>query len=153
MREQLGELRAKMYSIGENATSDLAKKDLEISRLQSKCTVYRSQQVRDAQVRAEFEKRLARLRVEIRLRSGLRSTDSNSNFDASEVSQLESFLDVIRLWSVFNRRECMAVPEEQAKIEEVRLPSRNAGKSGAHESFGEGGTSPLRNLYDILLEA
>ena len=51
---------------GDKLRAELAKKQLKVTRLESKCTVYRSQQIRDAAVNAEFEKQLAGLRAKMR---------------------------------------------------------------------------------------
>jgi hypothetical protein len=50
---------------GDRLRTELSKKQLQVTRLESKCTVYRSQQIRDAAVNAEFEKQLAGLRAKM----------------------------------------------------------------------------------------
>jgi hypothetical protein len=184
IRKQLTELRAKMFSIGENATSDVARHKLEISRLESKCSVYRSKQIRDAAVNAEFEKQLSGLRAKMertytQVHSPLEK-HREVQTHLSEVSRLEEFLRVDAMVQNAHLDEAQTVAlVQQVQEHRAKSPRVRAGKDvvnivvgapqfspnhGQHSSIVTprrpgvrgspgGDASPLRNLYDLLLDS
>ena len=153
---QLEALRRDMRQIEETSTSDVARKQLELTRLEEECTkVYETQQARDAATHAAYEGQLEELRrkmdmIEERARADVAKKQLEVAHLASKcaaVDRSQQSRDAAYETQLAEARDKMRAIEEKARAAETA--TGGGGGSGA----GAGPTACEEDSWALLAEA
>lgn len=121
-------------------TSTLAKKKMHVVKLESKCTVYRNQQIQDAAVAASFEKELISMRQRMVLLQQNQEEEQKSRAERRRATAVQRLVNIIaaqerqnlyiKLSSAWVRwREQVGMSKQldlAHKLQETRVQSRQA---------------------------